>query len=86
MYRIELKKSAKKEFLTLPSNIQNKILEALQFLSQNPYSELLQVKKLKGTEHLYRIRIGDYRIIYEIQKGKLVVIIIKIGHRSDVYR
>lgn len=86
MYQVEFKKSARKEFDKLPSQIQQKVIEALNFLSQNPYSELLQIKKLKGIESLYRIRIGDYRILYEIENKRLLVIVIKIGHRSDVYR
>ncbi len=60
--------------------------EALQLLSQNPYSELLKIKKLKGAEDLYRIRISDYRIVYEIRNERLVVLVIKIGHRSRIYR
>ena len=86
MYKIEFKKSAKKEFEKLPANIQERVLEALRFLSQNPYSEVLQVKKLRGADSLYRIRLGDYRILYTIENAKLVIIVIKIGHRSDVYR
>ena len=86
MYKIEIKKSAKKEFDRLPAMVRRRVIEALQFLSQNPYSELLQVKKLKGVDSVYRIRIGDYRILYEIENDRLIVIVIKIGHRSEVYR
>lgn len=86
MYRVEFKKSARKELEALPSRMQSKIVEAVQFLSQNPYSELLQVKKLKGMENVYRIRINDYRVLYEIGNERLIIIVIKIGNRSDVYR
>ena len=85
-YRVELTKSAKKEFDGLPSRIQDRCLEALGFLAQNPFSEVLHVKKLKGVYSLYRVRIGDYRIVYEVQKKVLLVVVIKIGHRGDVYR
>jgi len=85
-YAIEFVKSARKEFERLPVKIRSKTAEALCLLAQNPYSELLKVKKMKGAADLYRIRLGDYRILYELQDGRLVVIIIKIGHRSDVYR
>ncbi len=85
-YRVELVKSAKKEFDDLPSKVQNKVIEALKFLAENPFSELLRIKKLKGAHSLYRIRVGDYRVVYEVRHGALVVLVIKIGHRRDVYR
>lgn len=85
-YRVELTKSAKKEFDSLPTKLQGKVVEALKFLSENPFSELLRIKKLKGAPSLYRIRIGDYRIVYEVRNEVLLVLVIKIGHRKDVYR
>lgn len=85
-YRVEFTKSARKEFDALPSDIQDKTVEALTFLSKNPFSELLRIKKLKGAPSLYRIRIGDYRVVYEIRQNVLVILVIKIGHRREVYR
>ena len=85
-YQIEFTKSAEKEFERLPARMQSQTVEALQFLSQNPYSELLKIKKLKGAEDLYRIRLGDYRIVYEIRNERLIILVIKIGHRSTIYR
>ena len=85
-YKIELKKSAAKEFKKLPKDIYEKALEAFKFLSQNPFSEILKIKKMKGVDFLYRIRIGDYRMIYEVSTTKLIIIIIKISNRKDVYK
>jgi len=85
-YKVEFVKSAKKEFDHLPSKIKERITEALKFLSQNPFSDLLRTKKIKGADHLYRIRIGDYRLVYEIQKMRLLILVIKIGHRKEIYR
>ncbi len=85
-YRVYLTKSARKEFDALPSKFKDRVSDALGLLEINPYSELLQVKKLKGEENLYRTRIGDYRIVYEVQKREVQVIVIKIGHRKEVYR
>lgn len=85
-YRVEFVKSAVKEFEKLPDKIQDKILEAVRLISMNPRSELLNIKRLKGTEDAYRIRLGDYRILYEIKDEVLLVLVIKIGHRRDVYR
>ena len=86
VYSVLFVKSAQKEFDRLPEKLQSKTAEALTLLSQNPYSELLKVKKLKGTGELYRIRLGDYRVVYEIRNKILIVVVIKIGHRSDVYK
>ncbi|MBI1861492.1 MAG: type II toxin-antitoxin system RelE/ParE family toxin [Deltaproteobacteria bacterium] len=86
MYTILFKKSAKKEYERLPHSVQSKILEALHLLSHHPYSELLQIKKLKGTDSVYRFRVGDYRVLYEVLNDRLVIVVIKIGHRSEVYR
>ena len=85
-YRIEFTKSSRKEFERLPVKLRLKTAEALNLLSQNPYSELLKIKKLKGAHGLYRIRLGDYRVVYEIRDTLLVVIVIKIGNRGEVYR
>lgn len=85
-YRVELVKSAKKEFDQLPAKIQDKVLEALAVISANPFSELLRIKKLKGAPSLYRIlRLGDYRIVYEVNQATFSILVIKIGHRQDVY-
>lgn len=85
-YRIEFTKSASREFSRLAKPLQAKISEALEVLARNPYSDLLRVKRLKGAEALYRIRIGDYRVIYDIRSSLLTVVVIKVGHRSEVYR
>ncbi len=84
-YEIVFKKSAAKELQALPQKIQQKILDAVQLLSLNPYTELLQIKKMKGADSLYRVRIQDYRVIYLIENQIIKVTIIKIGHRKEVY-
>lgn len=85
-YRVEFTKSAQKEFLKLNRTIQEKVVSALGVLSANPFSELIKFKKIKGSFCLYRIRIGDYRVVYEILNETLKVVVIKVGHRRDVYR
>ncbi|OYZ13535.1 MAG: hypothetical protein B7Y39_17440 [Bdellovibrio sp. 28-41-41] len=85
VYEIVFKKSAAKELQALPQKIQQKILDAVQLLSLNPYTELLQIKKMNGADSLYRVRIQDYRIIYLIENQLIKVTIIKIGHRKEVY-
>ncbi|MGB7070150.1 MAG: type II toxin-antitoxin system RelE/ParE family toxin [Pyrinomonadaceae bacterium] len=85
-YKVEFVKSAQKEFHRLPANLKIQTAEALSLLAQNPISELIKVKKLKGADKLYRIRLGDYRVVYEIRNEQLIVLVIKIGHRREIYR
>ena len=72
-YQVKFCKTARKEFLQLSTRIQDKIVEALSFLAENPFTELLQIKKLRGPERLYRIRFGDYRLLYTVESFELVV-------------
>jgi len=85
-FAIVFKKSALKELENLPAKVQQKILDALQLLALNPYTELLQIKKLKGADSLFRFRIQDYRVIYLIEDKTVKVTVIKIGHRKEVYK
>jgi mRNA interferase RelE/StbE len=83
---LSLKKVPLKSFKgCLKGSSRERILDAIQLLSFNPYTELLQIKKMKGGDSLYRVRIQDYRIIYLIQNHMIKVTIIKVGHRKEVY-
>lgn len=84
-FEVVFKKSALKELQALPQKIQQKITDAAALLVINPYTELLQIKKLKGADSLFRIRIQNYRVIYQIENHVAKVIVIKIGHRNEVY-
>ena len=83
-YKIEWKRSAIKELEKLPRPMISKIVSAVENLSSNPYPQ--GVRKLVSTESSYRIRVGDYRVIYNIVDNKLIVGIVRVGHRRDVYR
>ncbi len=83
-YRIEFKPSAAKEFSQLPKNIQKRIAAKVNTLADNPRPR--GVEKLEGRENRYRIRVGDYRVIYEIHDEVLLVLVVRIGHRREVYR
>lgn len=83
-YRIEFLKTAQKELSKLPRDIQKKIALAIDSLKLNPYPN--NVKKLKGSEGRFRIRVGDYRIIYKIENKNLIILIVKVGHRRDIYQ
>lgn len=83
-YDIIIKPSAEKSFAKLPALQQRKIFSAIELLVTNPKPS--GVKELKSSAELYRIRVGDYRVIYSIENDVLTINIVKIGHRSDIYR
>ena len=82
-YRLEIKRSALKEIERLPKRELKSILEKIASLADDPRPH--GYEKLSGEEK-YRIRCGDYRILYGIEDKILVVYIVKVGHRRDVYR
>jgi len=81
-YKIEIKKSAAKEIAKLPHKVIARIVEQIQLLSELPRPH--GCKKLSGDEK-YRIRVGNYRILYSIEDEILIVYIVKVGHRKDIY-
>ena len=83
-YSIEWKRSAAKELRQLPEEVVARVLRAVEGLRINPFPA--GVRKLSGAEHTYRIREGSYRIIYSVYTSRLVVEVIRVGHRQDVYR
>lgn len=82
-YSIEFVPSARKALHKLPLPIRRRIQVAIDELAENPFPP--GVKKLHG-EDGYRIRVGDYRIIYDVEHRRLLVLVIRIGHRREVYR
>ena len=85
MYSITIKKSAAKELEHLPGNILKKVTHEIYQLAGNPRPT--GSKKLKGSsENLWRIRIGDYRVVYLIEDTVKIIDIRKVGHRKDIYR
>jgi mRNA interferase RelE/StbE len=83
-YRIVLARSAERELLSLPGSVEARVAVAIDSLAQEPRPS--GVKKLKGTSDLWRIRVGDYRIVYRIDDRKHEVDISHIRHRKDVYK
>lgn len=83
-YNVLLSKSAQKQLRKLPANIADLIEQRLLGLEENPRPP--GCKKLVGEENAWRIRIGDYRVLYEIQDQVLIVHVVDIDHRKDVYK
>jgi mRNA interferase RelE/StbE len=82
-YQISITPAAQRQFKKLTLAIQENLLALIEILSEDPRP--LGCKKLKGRKNQYRVRSGDYRIIYSVEDASLVVEVIKVGHRRDVY-
>ena len=82
MHKIEFAKSAGKEVDGLHRRMQTRVMAAIALLAENPRPE--GVKKL--WDNTYRIRVGDYRVVYDVYDDRLVVLIVRVRHRKDVYR
>ena len=83
-YRIELTPRAERDFKSLDGSIRGRIKQRIDSLAENPHPQ--GIKKIEGEEELYRLRVGDYRILYQVKGKILLVLIVGIGHRRDIYR
>ena len=83
-YTIEIKKSAAKSLKKIPRLEQQRIVKKIDDIAEDLPNQ--EMTKMKGDNPFHKIRVGNYRIIYEIQEEILIILIVKIGHRKDVYR
>jgi len=83
-YEIEISRSAEKQLRKLPRKDQERVVEAILSLAENQRPR--GSRKLSGYDDVFRIRIGQYRLLYSVSSRKLIVIILKVGHRRDIYR
>lgn len=81
-YSIQYSPHADRDFERLPSQVKGRVQAKIESLADNPRPH--GCTKLKGAE-MYRVRVGDYRIIYEVKDNILLVLVVKIGHRREVY-
>ena len=84
MYRIEFVRRAARTLRELPTDIQRRLDSPIRALANQPRPP--GCIKLSGRESLWRIRVGDYRIVYQIQDDRLLVLVVKVGHRREIYR
>ena len=80
MYRIVVLKRAKKFIDKLPKNEKKRIVDAIEKLPHDG-----DIKKIQGHTDYYRLRVGDYRIIYTVDNGKLLICIVDAGNRGQIY-
>ncbi len=85
-YRVQIAEKIEKKFKRIPRKEKDRIIKKIDLLAENPRPETC--KKLQGSKKspLYRIRVGNYRIIYTIQDKVLLVLVVDVGNRKDVYR
>jgi mRNA interferase RelE/StbE len=83
-YRIEFSPRADRQYRKLPPSVQARLKPRIDALAQNPRPP--GVEKLSESENFYRIRVGDYRVVYQIEDDVLLVLVVKVEHRKEVYR
>ena len=83
-YRVEISRTAQAQLKRVPRDGQTRVVRAILALADEPFPK--GSRKLSGYTDVFRIRIGQYRVIYSVANGKLIVIVLKIGHRKDIYR
>lgn len=80
MYRIIIKKRAKKFIDKLPKQEKLRLVTAIEELPNGS-----DIKKMKGNDDLMRLRVGDYRVVYTVDNGELIVLVIDAGNRGEIY-
>jgi mRNA interferase RelE/StbE len=83
-YAIQFKPAALRQFEKVSREVQKRIAASIVDLHDNPFPP--GCKKLAGVPDTWRIRAGDYRVVYQVQRGILLVLVLAVGHRRDVYR
>ncbi len=86
-YRLLLHKSVSKFLESRPTKQRQALQTQLELLKENPFpNAALDIKTMQGYENLYRLRIGQYRFIYQIKQGELIIFVFKSGNRGDIYK
>lgn len=83
-YRLEWRASTKKDLRALPPKDVKRLVAAVETLAENPFPT--GSLKLSGSEHAFRLRVGNYRILYDVFSKILMIEVIRVAHRKDVYR
>jgi mRNA interferase RelE/StbE len=86
MYKIFYSAQAIKNYSKLTEDMRKQVDKKMLAIAKVPFEKNNNIKPLQGRKHCYRLRIGDWRIIYELIQNELKIIIITIGHRKEVYK
>jgi mRNA interferase RelE/StbE len=83
-YKLEISATAERQLRKLPARDARRVVEAIEALATDPRPS--GCRKLGGYEDVFRVRVGTYRVLYSVDDKRIIVIVLKIGHRRDVYR
>ena len=83
-YEIEISRTAEKQLRRLPRTERVRVVRTILALAEDPLPR--GTRKLSGYDDVFRVRTGQYRILYSVSERKLIVVVLKVGHRRDVYR
>jgi mRNA interferase RelE/StbE len=83
-YTIQFKPLALRQLEKLPRDVQKRLATKIETLRDDPF--LLGCRKMEGVADAWRIRAGDYRVVYKVHHGILLILVLTVGHRKDVYR
>lgn len=81
--RIEISGTAERQLKKLPKTDQARVVRTILALADDPFSK--GSRKLTGYDDVFRVRTGRYRVVYSVSKSKLIIVILKVGHRKDIY-
>lgn len=82
-YRVELTRAAERDLRGLSRDVLRRVDRKIQALANDPRPH--GAKKLEGSANTYRVRVGDYRILYEIEDAAILVLVVRVGHRREIY-
>ncbi|MFF3273330.1 type II toxin-antitoxin system RelE/ParE family toxin [Streptomyces chrestomyceticus] len=85
-YAFRFTPAAQRQLRAIDRPVAMRILAALTALGEDPYREDADVKKLTGPSGLYRLRVGNYRVAYLVEDAELVILVVRVGDRRDIYR
>ena len=83
-YSVELTRTAEKQLRRVAKRDRSRLLDAIEALGTKPRPQ--GARKFQGYEDIYRIRVGQYRVVHEVIDDRVLVIVLKLGHRKDIYR
>ena len=84
MYSVFVPKSVEKQIRKLPSDIEDRVRVVIDGLKSVPQPQGCET--MQGHRNIYRLRVGDYRIVYKIEKSRVIIEVVAVGHRKDIYR
>ena len=82
--RIEISRTAERQLKKLPKTDQARVVRTILALADDPFPK--GSRKLTGYDDVLRVRTGRYRVLYSVSRSKLIIVILKVGHRKDIYR